>query len=256
MELIDTHTHLYLTQFDADRDEVVKRAVRNNITRLLLPNIDSGSIEAMLKMREDFPEVCLPMMGLHPTSVKDKIESELAVVEKWLNKDSFIAIGEIGIDLYWDKTYIDNQLDAFEVQIKWAKERNLPIVIHARNSFREIFSVLDKHADQNLRGVFHSFTGNSEDAFKILEYGFYLGINGIITYKNSGLDTIMKKIPLEKILLETDSPYLTPVPKRGLRNESSFLTYIAENLADIYDTKVERIAEITTDNARNLFGIN
>ena len=255
MEFIDTHTHLYLNQFDPDRSEVVKRAVINKVTHLLLPNIDSGSIGAMLKMREDFPEVCLPMMGLHPTSVKDQYEQELLVVENWLNEDSFIAIGEIGIDLYWDKKYITNQLEAFEVQIKWAKERNLPIVIHARNSFREIFSVLDKHADQRLRGVFHSFTGNSDEALKILEYGFYLGINGIITFKNSGLDKIVKNIPPEKLLLETDSPYLAPIPERGRRNESSYIPYIAKTLADIYYISIDKIAGITTDNARNLFGL-
>jgi len=255
IEFIDTHTHLYLEHFQSDRKEVVERALERNVNQMLLPNIDSGSIEYMLKMKNDFPGVCLPMIGLHPTSVKQNFEKELKVIEKWLYKEHFIAIGETGIDLYWDKKFKDQQEEAFILQIKWAKEKKIPVVIHARNSFRELFSILDKHADHQLKGVFHSFTGNIEEALQVLEYGFYLGINGIITFKNAGLDKIAEKIPPENILLETDSPYLAPVPERGKRNESSFVVYIAEKLAGIFGVDLETIANITTRNAKKLFNL-
>jgi TatD DNase family protein len=253
VKFIDSHTHLYLKEFDHDRDQVVKEALNENVQLMLLPNIDSSTISGMLQMVKNYPGICLPMIGLHPGSVNFDFEDELLLVEELLQKETFIAIGETGIDLYWDIQHKDKQISAFETQIKWAKEYQLPIVIHARESFKELFSVLDKHAGNDLKGVFHSFTGNSAQAAHVIEYGFFVGINGIITFKNSGLDAIVKEIPPERILLETDSPYLSPVPKRGRRNESSYIKYIAARLSEIYDFSLETMAAITTQNARNLF---
>ena len=253
MDLIDTHTHLYLGEFDDDREEVVLRAKEKGIRKLLLPNIDSGSIQGMHTMCSLFPGICLPMMGLHPGSVDRNFEEELEIAESWLDKNEYVAIGETGIDLYWSTVYREQQLEAFKIQIRWAKQRSLPIVIHARESFNEIFSVLDKLADENLRGVFHSYTGNEDQAKHILEYGFYFGINGILTYKNSSLMKTLESIPPEKVLLETDSPYLSPVPKRGSRNESLNLLYIAEKAAQVYKCSVDEIASVTTRNARTVF---
>ena len=256
MKLIDTHTHLYLKEFDDDRAEVVTRAINNGITRLLLPNINKDSIPEMIKMCRSFPDICKPMLGLHPGSVKKNFNEDLRDIEKMLGNDEFIAIGEIGIDLYWDKTFLEEQLEAFKIQIQWAKLRNLPVVIHARESFNEIFDVLDKLADSDLRGVFHSFTGNEEQVNRINEYGFYFGINGIITYKNNNLIEAVKKIPADKLLLETDSPYLTPVPKRGQRNESSLLIYIADRLSQIREISPKELALTTSRNAEALFKCN
>ena len=256
MKLIDTHTHLYLKEFDDDRDEVVTRALNNGITKLLLPNIDSESIPEMIKMCRSYPDICKPMMGLHPGSVRKKFAEDLKEIENKLGNNEFIAIGEIGIDLYWDKTFLEEQLEAFKIQIQWAKLRNLPVVIHARESFSEVFGVLDKLADSNLKGVFHSFTGNEEQVNRINDYGFYFGINGIITYKNNNLIEVVKKIPTNRLLLETDSPYLPPVPKRGQRNESSFLIYIAERLAQIREISPEELALTTSRNAEDLFKCN
>ncbi len=253
MELIDTHTHLYLHPFNSDRKEVVERALHKHVSNLLLPNIDSGSVHAMLEMRDNYPGICFPMMGLHPSSVKENFEKELAIAEEWLKTENFIAIGETGIDLYWDSTFKDRQLAAFEIQVKWAGEKQLPLVIHARESFREIFSILNKYGDNDLKGVFHSFTGNAGELDQILEYGFYIGINGIITFKNSPLAKLAEKIPPEKLLLETDSPYLAPVPERGKRNESSFIIHTAKRMAEIYGISVTEIARITTRNAKELF---
>ena len=253
MEFIDTHSHLYLGEFDGDRDDVVKRALANGIKRILLPNIDSGSISGMMQMCQSYPGICSPMIGLHPGSVKENFAGELKIIENWIEHEEFIAIGEIGIDLYWDKNYKEQQTEVFEKQIQWAKQKKFPVVIHARESFTEIFTVLDRNMDENLSGVFHSFTGNEEQVKIISEYGFYFGINGIITFKNSDLAKTVERIPVEKILLETDSPYLSPAPKRGKRNESSFLIYIAERLAQIYDLPVDQLSQITTGNAEKLF---
>lgn len=255
MNLIDTHTHLYLKEFDHDRDQVVKDAVNMGVKHILLPNIDSSSMPGMQKMVEDFPGICYPMIGLHPTSVSPDFELELDIVSRQLKNGGYIAIGEIGIDLYWDKTYKDQQIKAFEIQVGWAKEYQLPIVIHARESFQELFDVLDRLADENLKGVFHSFTGNSDEAAHVMDYGFLFGINGIITFKNSALDRVVKQIPPERILLETDSPYLAPMPFRGRRNESSYIRYIAARLANIYGVSIEELAAITTLNAKSLFKI-
>ena len=255
MELIDTHTHLYLDSFNSDRNDVVNRALQHNVTHLLLPNIDTGSISSMLEMCEHYPGICFPMMGIHPSSVNENYRKELAIAENWLEEDKFIAVGETGIDLYWDQKFKNQQIRAFEVQVKWAAEKQLPVVIHARNSFREIFSVLDKYAGSGLKGVFHSFTGTPDDLKQVLEYDFYVGINGIITFKKSSLIEIVEKIPPEKLLLETDSPYLAPVPERGKRNESSFIVHTANKIAGIYGISTEDVSGITTSNAKQLFGL-
>ncbi len=253
MALTDTHTHLYLREFDADREKVVQNALDAGIEKMFLPNIDSGTIEGMMQLCRNYPEVMFPMIGLHPGSVKENYLDELEIIREHALKGGFIAIGEIGIDLYWDKTFFPQQQDAFEKQILLAKELNLPIVIHARNSFQEIFNILDKHAGSGLRGVFHSFTGGLAEASKILNYDFYLGINGIVTFKNAGIDKVVNQIPLNRILLETDSPYLSPVPKRGGRNESSHLIYINEFLAKLLLVSPDQLAEITSTNASELF---
>ncbi|MGC9341117.1 MAG: TatD family hydrolase [Bacteroidales bacterium] len=252
---IDSHTHLYLEQFDTDREEVVKRALENNVKKLLLPNIDSSTVQDMLKMSEQHQGVVYPMIGLHPGSVDENFKEELDVIREWSDKQHFIAIGEVGIDLYWEKKFKKHQVEAFEIQIDLAKKMNLPLVIHSRDSFKEIFEVLDRKFDKNLKGVFHSFTGGREEVEKINEYGFYFGINGIVTFKNSDLSGVVAGIPLEKILLETDSPYLAPVPKRGKRNESSFIPHIAKKISDIFEKNISEIAEITSDNTRKLFNL-
>jgi len=255
MKLIDTHSHIYSEAFDADIAEAIQRAKDANVGQILLPNIDSESIEPMLKLVNDYPDFCLPMMGLHPTSVKENYKDELAICEKWLKKENFIAIGEIGIDLYWDKTFLKEQQFVFEQQLKWAEDRNLPIVIHARESFSEIFEILESFKTKNLRGVFHSFTGNLEQANKAVEMGFLLGLNGILTFKKSGLDKVIKEIDTKYLILETDSPYLAPTPKRGKRNESAYLAFIAEKLAEIHNLDIDEVTEITSRNAQNLFKI-
>lgn len=256
MILIDTHTHLFLEQFDEDRSTVVEEALRNGIKKMFLPNIDSSTTEKVVQMAKDFPEVCYPIIGLHPTSVKENYRDELKDLEHWLKKEKFYAIGETGIDLYWDKTFIKEQEEAFKFQIKLAKQSGLPLIIHARESFDEIFAIVDELNDERLKGIFHSFTGTTEQAEKILFYkGFKIGIGGIVTFKNSGLADVVAKIGLEHLVLETDSPYLAPTPKRGKRNESSYLIYIAQKIAEVYNTDIEKVAEITTQNATELFKI-
>ena len=253
MQLIDTHTHLFLSEFDNDRDQVIENARANHVEKILLPNVDKSTINDLILLVDKYPHFCMPMIGLHPTSVKENYQEELSEVEKWLEKRKFYAIGEIGIDLYWDKSYLAQQEDAFLYQINLAKKYNLPIVIHARESFDEIFKILDKEIDNNLTGVFHAFTGNEEQAKKILEWNFKIGIGGIVTFKNSGLDQVVNNIDINHIVLETDSPYLAPVPKRGKRNESAYLKYIANKIAEIKNISVEEAAEITTSNAKQLF---
>jgi TatD DNase family protein len=253
---IDTHTHLYSSQFDEDRDEVIQRALDAGVEKLLLPNLDGRSIEGMFALELKYPGVCYPMMGLHPCSVTENWEKELAQLKEWIDKRSFIAIGEIGIDLYWDKTFLKEQEEAFITQINWAKELQIPIVIHARDSFPEIYAILDKHNDDRLKGVFHCFSGDENDVRKILGYGgFSFGIGGVVTYKKSILLESVKHIPLEKLVLETDAPYLAPTPFRGKRNESAYLPYIASKISDIFEISEQEIGRITTQNAQNLFSI-
>ena len=252
--LIDTHTHIYLDDFNDDRSVIINNCKINGINKLLLPNIDSKTIEAVNMLSAEYPETCYPMMGLHPCSVKKNYQSELAIIENQLNKENYIAIGEIGIDLYWDQSTLEEQKIAFKTQVKWAKEKKLPIVIHTRESFDEIFSIIDTLNDDNLTGVFHCFTGNKEQAEHIINYGgFKLGIGGVVTFKNAGLDKTLKEVDIDHLVLETDSPYLTPVPFRGKRNESTYLTYVAEKLSSIYECSIDEIAKKTTTNAREVF---
>lgn len=251
--MIDTHSHLYLDNFNIDREEVVRNAVEQGVTKILLPAIDKSTFKAMMSMTESFPDICLPMIGLHPTSVKDDYEKEMQLVEDKVEKGRFIAIGEIGIDLYWDKSHFDQQRDAFRRQLKLAKTHKLPVAIHTRDSFDEIFPILKEEMTEDLKGVFHCFTGSQNEAKKIQDVGFMMGIGGIITFKNSGLDEVVKTIPMEYLILETDSPFLTPTPFRGKRNQSAYLTYIASKLADVKNTNIEHLAEITTKNAIELF---
>ena len=253
MQLIDTHTHLYLPEFDADRDEVVNRAVDNGVVKMLLPNIDLQSVASMLSLENRYTGICYPMIGLHPTSVKEDYLIQLDKIESLFEKNRFIAIGEIGIDLYWDKTFLKEQIIAFRRQIAFAIDKGLPVVIHSRESFPEVFSVLDEFKRKGLKGVFHAFSGNIKDAENAIGMGFKLGIGGIVTFKNSGLDKIVKEIGPENIILETDSPYLAPVPFRGKRNESSYICIINKKLAEIFGMSEEEIASITFTNTTGLF---
>jgi len=255
MMITDTHTHLYAEQFDEDRDQMIQKAINLGIKRFFIPAIDSSYYEKMFALERAFPENIFLMAGLHPTHVKDDFMEELDMVKKQLNSHNFYAIGEIGMDLYWDKTYVKEQKEAFLIQISWAKERGLPIVIHCRDAFDEIFEVLDKVNDDRLFGIFHCFTGNKQQALQIIDYGFKLGIGGVLTFKNGGLDKFLAEIPLEHIVLETDSPYLAPVPYRGKRNESSYLIHILDKLIDIYDLTREEIAKVTTENSHEIFGV-
>lgn len=255
MKLIDTHSHIYSDEFTEDIDEVILNCKNANISKILLPNIDSESIPKMEKLVQAYPDVCIPMMGLHPTSVKENYLEELEICKSWMTENDFCAVGEIGIDLYWDKTFLKEQQIAFDKQINWALGKDLPIVIHARDSFNEIFEILEDYKNRNLKGVFHSFSGNVEQGQKAIDLGFLLGINGIVTFKNSGLDKVVKEFPLAKMILETDSPYLAPVPKRGKRNESAYVLYVANKLVEIFDVDLEEVAKISTKNAEELFSI-
>ncbi|MEX1191145.1 MAG: TatD family hydrolase [Brumimicrobium sp.] len=256
MTYIDTHAHLYSEKFDEDRSEMIQRAFDSGVEKIFLPNIDSNSIEGMEKLVNNYPGQCYSMMGIHPCDVQKDWKSQFKNIKKHYKKGHHIAIGEIGIDLYWDKSLQEEQTQAFIAQINWAKEEGLPIVIHCREAFDEIFEVLDKENNDQLFGVFHCFTGTEEQAKKILNYGnFKLGIGGVVTFKNSGLDKAIENISLENIVLETDAPYLAPAPFRGKRNESSYIPKIAEKLSNIYGISEEKIGEITTKNALEIFQI-
>ncbi|MBW8332655.1 MAG: TatD family hydrolase [Prolixibacteraceae bacterium] len=253
--LIDTHSHIYSTDFIHDRDEIIQRAYSNDVRKIILPNIDSSSVKNLLDMVDSYPHICFPLMGLHPTSVNHDYQEELQVVEYWLKKRKFYGIGEIGIDLYWETAFLQEQTHAFRFQLNLAREYQLPVVIHVRDSFEQVYNVLLEEKDKNLTGVFHSFSGTLEQAQLVIDLGFKIGVNGIITFKKSGLDEVISKIDPSNLLLETDSPYLTPVPFRGKRNESSYLVHIAQKIADLHQMTVGEIAKITTENARKLFGI-
>jgi TatD DNase family protein len=255
MQITDTHTHLYSEQFNEDRTEMVQRAIDLGVSRFFIPAIDSNYLDAMLDLEKDFPENIFLMMGLHPTHVKENFEEELAFVKKWLDTRNFYAVGEIGIDLYWDKTFLKQQQLAFKTQIQWAKEKNLPIVIHCRDAFDEIFEVLEEVKDAKLFGIFHCFSGTLEQAKKAISYNMKLGIGGVVTFKNGKIDQFLGEIPIEHIVLETDSPYLAPTPFRGKRNESSYITKVLDKLVDIYKLTPEEIAKITTQNSKDVFGI-
>ena len=254
MQFIDTHTHLYLPEFDNDRDTAIERAVNRGVEKMLLPNIDVNSIDAMMSAVEKYKGICLPMIGLHPTSVKDDYADQIEKMENIFPFNKFIAIGEIGIDLYWDKTYLEEQIQAFKRQISFAATNNLPVVIHARESFSEIFSALEE-LSKNVRGIFHAFTGTFEHAQKAINMGFKLGVGGIITFKNAGLEKVLKSVTPHDIVLETDSPYLAPVPFRGKRNESAYLPIVNKKISEIYGIKEEKMAEIACQNSIELFNL-
>ncbi|MBU2553623.1 MAG: TatD family hydrolase [Bacteroidetes bacterium] len=253
MKFVDSHTHLYLDHFAEDRFSVIEKAIHQGVNYMLLPAIDRSTFESMSKLASDFPENCLPMMGLHPTSVDDQVASELAFVESELDSGKYIAVGEIGVDLYWDKTFAEKQTEAFRHQLRLAKKHHLPVVIHTRDSFNEVYSVVIEEKEELLTGVFHCFTGSFEEAEKIIGLGFKLGIGGVLTFKNAGLQQVVARLPLEAMILETDSPYLTPTPFRGKRNESSYIPLIAQKLAELKGKPLQEIAEITTYNAKKLF---
>lgn len=254
MIFTDSHAHLYDRQFDDDRDEMIQRAIGAGIERIFLPNIEMDTVQPMLDLVAKFPNNCFPMMGLHPSAVKEDFEEILDQMETITKNGEFVAVGEIGIDLYWDTTYLEQQKQAFKQQVRLAKEINLPIVIHARDSFDVLFECLDELNDDSLSGVFHCFTGTLEQARRIIDYGdFMIGLGGVLTFKNSGLSEVVKYIDLKHVLLETDSPYLAPVPYRGRRNESFYLWETAKTLAKIIDKSVEEIARVTTENSIKLF---
>lgn len=254
MKFIDTHCHLYLNDFKDDIHDIIDRATKNGIEKFFLPAVDSSVIDDMLELEKKFPGKCFAMMGLHPCSVKADFKEELKIAEDWVSKRKFAAIGEIGLDFYWDKTFATQQYAAFETQMEWALERKMPIVIHTRNAMQEAIDKVKPFATSGLRGIFHCFSGNYENATEIINMGFLLGVGGVLTYKNSGLQQVMERISLEHIVLETDAPYLTPVPYRGKRNESSYIKFVAEKLAEIKKVPVTEIAAITTATAEKIFG--
>jgi TatD DNase family protein len=255
MQFIDTHTHLYSEEFDADQNQAIKNAIEVGVSHFFIPAIDSSCTETMYALEQKFPNHIFLMMGLHPTYVKENYLDELAHVENQLKQRKFYAIGEIGIDLYWDKTFLEAQKIAFKGQIQLAKQYKLPIVIHCRAAFDEIFEVLETEKGADLFGIFHCFSGNHEQALQAISYNMKLGIGGVVTFKNGQIDQFLDKIDLKHLVLETDSPYLAPVPHRGKRNESAYLPLIANKLAAIYNLPIETIAEITTQNAKQVFGL-
>jgi TatD DNase family protein len=253
--ITDTHTHLYSEQFDEDREDMIQRAKDAGVSRFFIPAIDSSYTESMFALEKENPNDVFLMMGLHPTSVKENYLEELAHVKNWIDKRIFYAIGEIGIDLYWDKSFLVQQQEAFRTQIKWAKEKKIPIVIHCRDAFDEIFEILEIEKDDALRGIFHCFTGTLEQAKQAISYNMKLGIGGVATFKNGKIDTFLNEIGLQNIVLETDSPYLAPTPFRGKRNESSYITNVIDKLVAIYGISFQEIVEITTQNSKDVFGI-
>jgi TatD DNase family protein len=254
IQLIDTHCHLYGQEFAQDIQAVIERAENEGVQQFYLPAVDSEVIDAMLQLEKDFPGKCFAMMGLHPCSVKEDYQQELALVGEWLGKRPFKAVGEIGLDYYWDKTFVEAQQQAFHQQIEWALHYQLPIVIHSRESMADSIRIVQEHQKGDLRGIFHCFTGTLEEAQQIIDLGFYLGIGGVITYKNTHLREVLKAVSMDHIVLETDAPYLTPVPFRGKRNESSYLKYIVEKVAEVKEISISDAAAITSANAKKIFG--
>ncbi|HNW98618.1 MAG TPA: TatD family hydrolase [Bacteroidales bacterium] len=255
MILIDSHTHIYLEEFADDVELTVNRAIQNDVKKLILPNIDSTSIKPMFDLCNQFPGICFSCMGLHPGSVNQNYHSEMEIISEWLAKEKFVAIGEIGIDLYWDKTFINEQIEVFKLQLELAKKYNLPVIIHSRNALNEIIQVLNEKNYSDVKAVFHCYPGSLEQAKQLIKNNHLLGIGGVVTYKNSGLAKVVKEIPLENIILETDSPYLPPVPYRGQRNESAYIKTIAEFIATLRNCSVDEVAAITTKNACSFFNI-
>jgi len=255
MQFIDTHSHFYIKDFDLDRDRAVAESIRAGVSHILLPNIDLESLPRLLDTCAAYPEICFPMLGLHPCDVKKDYKTVLEKLFDCFDNHRFIGIGEVGIDLYWDKTFLEEQKDAFRIQIAFAVERNLPIIIHKRQSYYETIAVLDEFKGEKLRGIFHCYSGSVAHAEAVIERGFLLGIGGTVTYKTSKLDEVLPHIPLEKIVLETDSPYLPPVPHRGKRNGSHYIPLIAQKIAEIKQTSIEEVAKQTTGNAKGVFGV-
>ena len=253
MILIDTHCHLYSEEFRFDIDNVILNATAEGVQKFYLPAINSTAIEAMLALEKKFPNKCIPMMGLHPCYVKENYKEELNIVEGWLKKRKFAAMGEIGLDFYWDKSYTKEQYEVFRTQIEWAITYKMPIVIHTRNAMQEILTLVKESVPKGIKGIFHCFGGSYESAKEIINAGFYLGIGGVLTYKNTGLAEVLAKIDIQHLVLETDAPYLSPVPFRGKRNESSYLKYIIAKLAEVKNCSVDDVAAITTSNAEKIF---
>lgn len=253
--MIDTHAHIYLPEFDPDRASALERAEREGVIKIIMPAIDSTTHSYMLINEERNPKTCFSMMGLHPCYVKMNFKDELKIARDHFEKRSFLAVGEIGLDFYWDLTFAEQQYKAFNEQIEWALHFNIPIVIHSRNSIEECIKVVSSYQNRKLRGVFHCFTGNHEQAQQIIDLGFYLGIGGVLTFKNSGLDTVIKNVDISYLVLETDAPYLAPVPFRGKRNECSYIKFVAQKLAEIKNITLQEVTEITTVNAEKLFGL-
>lgn len=253
--MIDTHAHIYASEFDADRDDVVKRALAQGIDRILLPNIDLDSIEPMLATEAQYPQICRSMMGLHPCYVDGNVKQTLDIIYSWFEKHRFIAVGEIGIDLYWDKTFRAEQEMAFITQLNWAKEMKLPVVIHTRDSIEETLGLLSQEQDGSLSGVFHCFGGSLEEAKAINGLGFHLGLGGVSTFKNGGMDKVIPHLDMNYVILETDCPYLAPVPHRGKRNEPAYTALVAQRIAELRQVSVEQVDQLTTQNATTLFAL-
>ena len=253
MELIDTHCHLFLEEFDSDVQAVVQRSVHQGISTIINPNVDESTLNALNKICADFPDICKPAYGIHPCSVKENYKALLSTIEMALANNKAVAIGEIGLDLYWDKTFYKEQVEAFEMQLQWAKETHLPVIIHTRDAMEQALDIVQKHPD--VKGVFHAFSGTVEQAKRAIDLGYVLGIGGVVTFKNGGLDKIIGSIDLKNLVLETDAPYLTPTPYRGKRNEPSYLQLIVSKLAEIYQVEKEDVAKTTTDNAKKVFNL-
>ncbi len=255
MELTDTHCHIYLPEFNEDRSQALERAFSAGVTRIFLPNVDASTVPDLLHLSKEYPENCFPLMGLHPTSVNENYKEDLEQVERMLSTRKFYGIGEIGIDLYWDKTFLQQQLEVFATQLRWASEKDLPVVVHVRESHDKTIEIIKKSGYKNLRGIFHCFTGTLDQAKEIIGLGFHLGIGGVSTFKNSGLSQILPQIDIQHIVLETDAPYLAPAPFRGKRNEPSFLVHTASKVAEIYGMTIGQIADATSANSKTIFGI-
>jgi TatD DNase family protein len=255
MKFIDTHSHLYISDFDKDRDVVIQESLEAGVYRILLPNIDLDSTEQMLNVCKTYPDICFPMIGLHPCDVKADYKNVLEQIFNQFDTYRFVGVGEVGIDQYWDKSFIEEQKEALRIQIRFALDHNLPVIIHKRQSYYETMEVLNEFSGEKLKGIFHCYSGSTQHAYEVIEKGFLLGIGGTVTYKTSNLDKVLPDIPLEKIVLETDSPYLTPVPYRGTRNKSSYIPIIAQKLAEIKQITIEEVANQTTKNAIELFSL-
>lgn len=253
--LIDTHSHIYSEEFNGETDDAVDRALKVGVSKMLFPNVDSSSVKRMLDLVDKYPTVCYPMMGVHPTSVKDDYKEELAVFDYWIDKRQFCGIGEIGMDLYWEKQWIEEQAEVFRYQLKAAKKYNLPVSIHVRDAFDETVEILKDENIDGLKGVFHAFSGTYKQARTVIDMGFKIGVGGVITYRNSGLDNLVAQLSPRDIVLETDAPWLSPVPFRGKRNETSYIIYVLRKVAEVFNCEEEEIAAITTNNVKEVFGV-